>query len=157
MNWPGIMLECSNAMEAVLPTSRVLFCRPDPNSWCAVATVYSKQLICLFPQHGPGMKHTRRIELADWQREIVADQPEPFLRGLIHSDGCRFMNRVRVKGNSYEYPRYNFTSASDDIRNLFTSTCDQLGIAWRQMNARNISVARRDAVGRLDEFVGPKN
>jgi hypothetical protein len=38
---------------------------------------------------------------------------------------------------------------------LFTDTCDQLGIGWRQMNARNISVARREAVERMDEFVGP--
>jgi hypothetical protein len=53
-------------------------------------------------------------------------------------------------------PRYNFTNTSADIRELFTRTCDQLGIAWRQMDARNISVARRHAVARLDEFVGPK-
>ena len=157
MMWPGIMLECSNAMQAVLPENRVSFCQPDPRSACAVANVYSKQLICLFPQHGPAPKHLRRIELADWQQEIVGAQPERFIRGLIHSDGCRFMNRVRVKGKRYEYPRYNFTSASDDIRALFTATCDQLGIEWRRMNARNISVARRESVARLDEFVGPKN
>jgi hypothetical protein len=48
------------------------------------------------------------------------------------------------------------TSASTDIRNLFTVTCDQLGVEWRQMNQRNISIARRDSVARLDEFIGPK-
>jgi hypothetical protein len=31
-----------------------------------------------------------------------------------------------------------------------------LGIDWKQPNARNISIARKDAVARLDEFVGPK-
>jgi len=66
------------------------------------------------------------------------------------------VNRVEVKQKIYTYPRYNFTSASSDIRRLFTDACDQLGIEWRQMNARNISVARRDSVARLDEFVGPK-
>jgi hypothetical protein len=157
MMWPGIMLACSNAMQAVFPQNRVTFCQPDPNSWCAVAAVYSKQLICLFPQHGPGPKHLRPIELTDWQDELVREQPEKFLRGLIHSDGCRFINRVRGKGKSYEYPRYNFTNASDDIRGLFTHTCDLLGIEWRRMNVRNISVARRASVARLDEFVGPKN
>jgi hypothetical protein len=35
-----------------------------------------------------------------------------------------------------------------------TATCS--GIAWRQMNAKNISVARRDAVAKLDVFIGPK-
>lgn len=32
-----------------------------------------------------------------------------------------------------------------------------LGIAWRQSNARVISVAQRDAVAALDTFVGPKS
>lgn len=88
--------------------------------------------------------------------QIVRDQPEDFLRGLIHSDGCRFINRVHIKGKSYKYPRYNFTNASADIRSLFCTTCNQLGIEWRQMNRRNISVARHDSVARLDEFIGPK-
>jgi hypothetical protein len=87
---------------------------------------------------------------------MVHEQPQQFLRGLIHSDGCRFTNRVRVGGKVYEYPRYNFTNASDDIRSLFTSTCDLLGVEWRRMNARNISVARRQSVALLDCFVGPK-
>jgi hypothetical protein len=47
---------------------------------------------CLFPQHGVGRKQLRKIELADWQREIVAKCPEQLLRGLFHSDGCRFVN-----------------------------------------------------------------
>jgi hypothetical protein len=157
MMWPGIMLECSNAMQAVFPENKVSFCRPDPEAWCAVATVYSKQLPCLFPQHGLGLKYRRGIELADWQEQIVDEHPEQVLRGLIHSDGSRFINRVRVKGNVYEYPRYTFTNASDDIRGMFTSACDRLGIEWRRMNERNISVARRESVARLDEFVGPKN
>lgn len=87
---------------------------------------------------------------------VVYSNQLQFLRGLIHSDGCRFTNRVRARGKAYAYPRYNFTNASDDIRNLFTLTCELLGIEWRQMNARNISIARRDSVARLDRFVGPK-
>lgn len=118
--------------------------------------VYSRQLVCLFPQHGDGPEHLRPIELADWQGELVRGQPQQFLRGLIHSDGCRFTNRVRVAGKPYAYPRYNFTDASEDISALFTSTCDLLGIAWQQMNARNISIARRESVRYVDSFVGPK-
>jgi hypothetical protein len=66
------------------------------------------------------------------------------------------MNRVRVNGKDYAYPRYNFTNHSADIRRLLTDTLDQLGIAWRQMNAVDISVARREAVAALDAFIGPK-
>jgi hypothetical protein len=154
--WPGIMDECANAMQAVFSENRVRLYQPDSRSRCTVAVVHSNQLVCLFPQHGPGAKHLRPIELADWQAELVCAQPQQFLRGLIHSDGCRFTNRVRASGKAYAYPRYNFTNASADIRGLFTSTCELLGIEWRQMNARNISIARRDSVARLDSFIGPK-
>jgi hypothetical protein len=33
---------------------------------------------------------------------------------------------------------------------------DRLGVAWRYSRRNAISVARREAVARLDEFVGPK-
>jgi hypothetical protein len=79
-----------------------------------------------------------------------------FLRGLIHSDGCRSTNTIHKGRETYRYPRYQFTNASADIRALFCNACDRLGIAWRRMNARNISVARREAVARMDEFIGPK-
>jgi Homeodomain-like domain len=157
LKWLRIILLCGNAMERVFYTNRVAMFCPQRWSWCAVVSVYSSQLPCLFPQHGPGMKHLRRIELAEWQQEIVEAHTEPFLRGLIHSDGCRFINRVRVGGKTYEYPRYNFTNASAEIRKLFTDGCDRLGVEWRRMNARNISVARRESVVRLDEFIGPKH
>ena len=111
---------------------------------------------CLFPQHGPGRKHSRPIYLADWQREIVAADPRPFLRGLIHSDGWRGLNRVHVKGKDYAYPRYQFSNRSQDIKDLFCWACDLLGVEWRPWARHHISVARRDSVARLDEFIGPK-
>ncbi len=156
IGWPGITDECARAMQAVFKRNRVLVYQPDKRSRCAVAVVYSNQMVCLFPQHGHGAKHLRRIGLTDWQAELVSEQAKSFLRGLIHSDGCRFTNRVRHGSKTYEYPRYNFTNVSQDIRALFTSACDLLGIEWRPMNARNISIAKRDSVASVDEFVGPK-
>lgn len=59
-------------------------------------------------------------------------------------------------GKTYAYPRYLFTNCSDDIKRIFTEACDRLGVEWRVMNAKNISVPRRASVARLDEFIGPK-
>jgi hypothetical protein len=99
--------------------------------------------------------------LADWQRAIVDAHPEQFLRGLIHSDGCRTVNRFKTKLPSgrvaeYEYPRYFFSNLSADIRALFCEYCDRLGVRWTQSNHRNISVSHRRSVAILDRFVGPK-
>jgi hypothetical protein len=114
----------------------------------------------LFPQHGPGEKHLRKIELADWQQFIVKRYPGKFARGLMHSDGYRGLNRVRrglADGERwYEYPRYLFVNESADILLLCGETLDRLGVEWRFSKPNTISVAKRDAVARLDEFVGPK-
>ncbi|MGI5168934.1 helix-turn-helix domain-containing protein [Spirillospora sp. CA-253888] len=156
--WPGLIEECVKAMRAVRPDNKV---RVIAKEGCVEVNGHSKHWPCLFPQHGPGKKHTRKIELAAWQQEIVQADPRPFVRGLLHSDGCRVINKVRHELPSgerwYEYPRYFFTNVSDDIRLLFTDALDLLGIAWRQ-NRRSleVSVAKREAVARLDAFVGPK-
>jgi hypothetical protein len=154
--YPGIVAECREAIQAVMPAGRVgLHFRHGGT--CAWVTNSSKQWPCLFPQHGPGKKHERRIELSDWQLSLVERQPRQLLRGLIHSDGWRGTNRVRHGDETYEYSRYNFSNRSDDIRRIFSDACDLLGIEWRVMNWwEEISVARRASVARLDEFVGPK-
>ena len=98
----------------------------------------------------------RKIELMQWQQSVLDDQAERFLRGLFHSDGSRFANRVARNGKSYTYPRYTFVNKSADIMRLCRHSLGQLGIAWRTARPDTLSVARREAVARLDEFVGPK-
>ena len=110
---------------------------------------------CLFPQHGPGRKHHRSIVLEDWQSRIVDSYPRQLLRGLIHSDGCRTINRVR--DGRYAYPRYFFTNHSTDILEIFRQACDAAEIAHSPSKLDTISIARRHAVAALDAFIGPKS
>jgi hypothetical protein len=151
--YPQIIEECAESMCAVMPMNKVRV-EKHPHSNMMIISSWSKHWPCLFPQHGPGMKHLRRIALEHWQVSIVQDHPEAFLRGLIHSDGCRVMNRVKKR--KYAYPRYMFSNVSTDISRLFTDSCDRLGIAWRQMNPRNVSIARGGSVALMDTFIGPK-
>jgi hypothetical protein len=154
--YPDIVEESRRAIAAVLPTNAIGG-RSRPG--CIDVTCYSKHWPCLLPQHGPGKKHTRPIQLEPWQVDVALDRyPDRFIRGLIHSDGCRGINRVRgANGSSYAYPRYYFTNRSAEIRGLFVEACERLGVEWRQMNRFNISVARRASVERLDAIVGPKS
>ena len=157
--WPGLMNECEAAIHAVMPHKQV-FRRKKPG--CHYVSSSSKHWPCLFPQHGPGREHERAIILEPWQQEIVDEFPEKFIRGLIHSDWCRALNSAVRKRDGkttrYFYSRYHFTNESADIRALFTDTLDKLGIEWRYNNPRkNISIAKRQSVRRLDEFVGPKH
>ena len=153
--YPQIIEECQTAIQRVLPFNRVGVQQKRGENcfdvWC-----YSRHLRCLFPQHGKGPKHLRPISLAPWQKAMTHAHPDRFLRGLIHSDGCRFDNVVQARGRTYRYPRYTFSNTSADIRRLFCDACDRAGVEWRQMNARNIAVSRRASVEILDRFIGPK-
>jgi hypothetical protein len=155
--WPGLIAAAKDAARRVMPSSAV-FSRQRIGMTEVKTT--SKHWPCLFPQHGPGMKHTRKIELAEWQQVIVDRYPGDFARGLFHSDGYRGMNRVRrvlADGEHwYEYPRYLFVNVSKDILRLCGQTLDQLDVEWRFSKPTTISVAKKEAVARLDAFVGPK-
>ncbi len=154
--WPGLFAEARSTLSAVMPVSGV-FC--VQRQGCTEVKSTSKHWPCLFPQHGPGRKHTRKIELRQWQSAIVQKHPGEFARGLFHSDGWRGVNRVRRRlpdgDRWYEYQRYLFDNQSTDILRLCGEVLDRLGVAWRFSRRNTISVARREAVARLDEFVGP--
>jgi hypothetical protein len=141
------------AAEAVV--GRRVAMRPDPVDSVLYVQSHSKQWPCLLPQHGPGHKHDRSIALVDWQQRIVDAHPDQLLRGLIHSDGCRTINRIRGARRTYEYARYEFSNRSQDIRRIFCHACDALGVEWRVMKPDVISVARRASVAKLDAFIGP--
>ncbi|MCX4727212.1 transcriptional regulator [Streptomyces sp. NBC_01020] len=160
-SWPGLIETCREAISAVSPSDSLCLVQKEG---CVAVTGYSRHWPCLFPQHGPGKKHDRTIALEPWQQQIVDEYPWPFVRGLIHSDGCRNTNwTTRIVGGErkrYEYPRYWFTNVSDDIRRLYTDTLDKLGVEWksctRHSRPYNISVAKRGSVALMDAHVGPK-
>jgi hypothetical protein len=159
--YPEVIDDCVMAITLSLSHDTNVHVRPRPTDRGVIVEAAWKLWPDALPRHGPGRKHMRPIVLAPWQRAIVDRHPRPFLRGLIHSDGCRTINRFKTKLPSgrvaeHEYPRYFFSNLSSDIRGLFCEYCDRLGIRWMQSNPRNISVSHRDSVALLDSFVGPK-
>ena len=120
---------------------------------CVEVHSYWKSWPCLLPQHGPGKKHERSIALAEWQTNLVERWPNQLLRGLIQSDGCRFLNTGRA---GWVCPRYGFSQVSDDIRGIFCQACDLMGLHWTASGKRTIYVSRKADVAKLDEFIGPK-
>jgi hypothetical protein len=148
--------ECARAIHSVLGRD------PGRIRQQGCVEIYSnwKHWTCLFPQHGAGRKHLRDMSLLAWQESLVGAYPRDLLRGLIHSDGCRVINRIRkptIDGfKEYQYVRYFFSNASRDILALFSRTCAQIGVDCRPTRERLISVARRESVQLLDEFIGPK-
>jgi len=121
---PHIIDECDALMRRCFPSNLVYRVTKDAGS-CTVVQTHSTHLPCVFPQHGPGKKHERRIQLEAWQIDAVIEAPWDLLRGLIWSDGCSFTNRT----GKYAYLSWEFTNMSADIRDLFAGTCDLLGVS----------------------------
>ena len=86
------------------------------------------------------------------RRSSSKEASEDFVRGVIHSDGCR----VVANDRGVRSIRYHFSNRSEDIHGLFTSALDDLGIPWTRSGKKIVSVHRKAATARLDEFVGPK-
>lgn len=94
--------------------------------------------------------------LADWPRELVAADPWPLIRGLIHSDGCRAINRIVAQGKTYSYPRDFFGNESTDILAIVGDALDLAGVARRFNRSNSISIARRATVATMEARIGPK-
>lgn len=145
-------------MATVKPTGKP-HTRQVPGA--VITTVSWKHWPCLLPQHGPGRKHERPIVLENWQADVVSTFPADFLRGLFHSDGCRVANwatrRVAGQTKRYEYGRWQFVNASEDILGLCPWALDLAAVEWRRSAPRVVSVSRRDAVARLDALIGLKS
>jgi hypothetical protein len=158
--YTGIIEEACDAIRATAPKTRV---RRYASGTGGAVVLHATDAVwaAAFPQHGPGKKHHRPIRLARWQADLTRQYPRELIRGLIHSDGARVMNRFSVRLPSgrdghYEYVRYFFSNLSSDIRRIFCQHCDLLGVGWTQSNPRNISISHRRSVAILDSFVGPK-
>jgi hypothetical protein len=148
--YPGIIANCCAAIDKImLGQGATVFPR---KTGCVDVSLFSKHWPCLFPQHGPGQKHLRPIVLEPWQQAHVDAATEHFVRGLIHSDGCRVVANDRGVASV----RYHFTNHSTDIRELFCAALDSLGIPLTQNSRYMIAVYRKAATARLDEFIGPK-
>lgn len=157
MKYPRLIDECATSMSTVVPN--VVGFVPAPG--CVVVQSYSRHWPCLFPQHGPGRKHERRIVLDDWQCSLVRAHRGELVQGLFNSDGCRVTNwTVRDVAGSlkrYEYPRYLFSNKSHDVIALCEGALDLIDVGQRRPRPNVVSVARRASVAVMDEVVGPKN
>lgn len=133
--------------------------------------IYSKKIPRLFPQIGKGLKHSRDVSLIDWQREIVNKFPDQFIRGLIQTDGCRYIAKYVSSDKNASQVRYSFTNTSVHIVEELMKVCSLLGLTPKvhkrpslKQNGkpsgatRHIVVFnRRKDVEKLEKIVGCKS
>ena len=160
--YPNIIQEVKDKIKTILPNNKPLsnVVKYNGNPSCDHITVYSKKLLDMFPQHGDGKKHDRKIILTDWQKSIIDVYAKAFLRGLIHSDGSRFFV---TRDQKY---RYQFTNCSEDIIEIYKQYMDKLQIKHytckkpitgkMTRHSYNVFTSNAESVAILDSFIGAK-
>jgi hypothetical protein len=154
-HYPRIVDDCSVLLRRCFSHNSVDLVRRRDGA--VDVSVYHQHLPCLFPQHGPGKKHERRIAVEEWQLALVLSAPWPFIRGCIRTDGCVFVNRT----GRYEYVSYHFGNLSRDIVNLLALALTHVGVEYRltsgcRRGIHNLRINRRASVALMLENVGLK-
>lgn len=158
---PNITNQCKNSLKLLFPNNKstaiTIYYKNKPS--CNELVIYNKQLIHYFPQHDIGKKHEREIMLLPWQENIINLYPHDFIKGLFHSDGCRFISNNRII--------YQFTNCSIDIINLYSNILNKLNIEHRvrkkTMGKKNVTQAYNVFVNKkiyipiMESFLGPKS
>lgn len=152
--YPGVSEGWAADLRLLFPSNVVRVWSEGKDRGCHVIGVHNNLLPWLFPQHGAGPKHERALALTVGQRALV--QPRALLRGLLHSDGCRYTETRPGNGKTYSYTQYAFTNRSEDLHALVAWAASELGLNPTRRNTKNTFFRRREDVSRLDEFVGPK-
>jgi hypothetical protein len=94
--YESILREILAAMATTFPggTPRV---HPSSTGESDVLCISHPAILRAFPQHGRGRKRNRAIMLEAWQQKITGAHPGALVRGLIHSKGCRAVNRFSTR------------------------------------------------------------
>src|SRR5436190_13838576 len=160
--YPMMIQQTHAVLTRCFPENSVDVIRKHVKGKCVNVSTYSKHLPCIFPQHGPGAKHKRRIVLESWQQEILDARPWPFIRACIWTDGCAFVNRTDIhRPVPYGYLTYGFSNMSEDIVGLFVDSCDRVGVVTRVNRSRrglwDVRINRRARAALMLEHVGLKS
>jgi len=153
-----VMKELFNKQPYIIDYSKI---KNDKNRFNMIEIIYHNcNLGILFPHEGVGNKHLRKIELSDWQKEILV--PEEFIKGLMFSDGCFYYDKFNKKYF------YNFSNCSTDIANLCVEYLNKIEIINNMHTKKTLSkksktlshsvnVYKVGQVEKLHDLIGDKN
>lgn len=86
-----------------------------------------------------GNKIKQNLDIPDW---IKADEEfeKACVRGLMDTDGCLFMEKHKIKGKIYAYPRLSLVSMIPALRSSVYSFFEELGFSPRIRGERSVQL-----------------
>jgi DNA-binding transcriptional regulator WhiA len=145
-------------LQKVFPNNKInILNHKNTKGNSSYITLYTCSVLIekLFPQIGKGKKHERKIELTDWQKEII--DYKFLLKGLFHSDGSYYK---QTNSNSFYY---NFSNLSKDIIEIFCECCNKINVECkfchtlvRGKKKYTANVRKQQFVEKLHGIIGDK-
>jgi hypothetical protein len=147
--YPLIGQECLAAMACVMPSSKASLRRH--RRWRMLNLVsYSTHWPHLFPQHGAGPKHERKIALEPWQQHIVERYPGRLLRGLIHPTVAGSPTRSAIRRR----PTATRATSSPTAPTTSSASSATPATGWRSRGGRTaLGTSRSLAGGRSRSWI----
>lgn len=159
-----VINDCMQSMKALFINKVNKWKHTNAN--CVDVYIYSNDIPKLFPQHGKGRKHERKIALESWQKDIINEHPLLFIKGLMQSDGSRFIRNIENRS----YASYIFCNVSKDIIDILYDVCIGVGLSptiisldnkkYKYSRSTNIlyrlNFNKRKDVELLDNVIGTK-
>lgn len=137
--------ECVENLKILFPNNKIN--KTTRHVTLTIVYIYSNNLPSLFPQIGLGRKHNRKIELENWQKNLIIDRF--LLKGFFHSDGSSYF--ILKRGHRH----YNFKNYSEDILTIYKDCCDRLGIGYT-LTKNTINHNRLFDTDKLFDLIGIK-
>jgi hypothetical protein len=149
-----VIKDLVDSLSLIFPNNKIQKVKIK-NAAALFVGVYSNRLPLLFPHIGSKEKHKRKIKLNYHQKKILSkiENAKSFIKGLIHSDGCRYIINDQV--------RYDFKNKSIDIVKLFIKYCNICGVRTASVRLSDngcyiVSIYRNKDAAALEEFIGSK-
>lgn len=150
---------CDNL--AVLFPSKNIAVYKRSESDCVNISMGASGLDKLFP-YGKGVKHLRKIEFTEEQKEIISLYPKEFIKGMIESDGSRYAPRFK---ECPTYFIYQFSNCSLDLHDILHFAANLIGLEFTFRKSSKKTGApmfltmfnKKKSVLLMDEFIGPKS
>ena len=86
-----------------------------------------------------GNKLKQGLDVPDWIKEKESFKIS-CVRGLMDTDGCFFVERHKIKGKIYSYPRIAITSYSKNLCDSVFTILEELGFSPRIRGGRNVQL-----------------
>jgi len=131
-----------------------------PKDALVMELVVSRRNLIKFCRHKLGLrvgnKLKQGLDIPPWIKCNVNFR-RACVRGLFDTDGCIFYERHKIKDKVYSYQRWNFTSASPQLRESVNNFLRYIGFTSKIKNNRCVQIEDKDEIKRYFNVIGTHN